>query len=223
MGLGIGFMNIASLIDHTLLKANATERDIKKLCLEAIKFKFASVCINPFYVLLAKRILKDSNVKVCTVIGFPLGATTSDMKAFEAKNAIINGADEIDMVMNIGALKDKKYKFFLNDIGVVRKATAGKILKVILETAYLTKKEKIKACQLSKKASVNFVKTSTGFGPHGAIVKDIRLMRKIVGNNIGVKASGGIKTYSDATKMINAGASRIGTSASVNIIRRVER
>ncbi|OGS45757.1 MAG: deoxyribose-phosphate aldolase [Elusimicrobia bacterium RIFOXYD2_FULL_34_15] len=210
--------NVASLIDHTLLKADATEKDIVRLCLEAKKYKFASVCVNPFYVSFAKKNLKGSNVKVCTVIGFPLGATCSEVKAFEAKEAIKNGADEIDMVMNIGALKDKKFKVFINDIKLVRKAAGKKILKVILETVCLTNEEKVKACLLSKEAHVDFVKTSTGFGPHGATVEDVRLMRKIVGDKIGVKASGGIKTFGDAVKMINAGANRIGTSASVNII-----
>ena len=210
--------NVASLIDHTLLKADATEKDIVRLCLEAKKYKFASVCVNPFYVSFAKKNLKGSNVKVCTVIGFPLGATCSEVKAFEAKEAIKNGADEIDMVMNIGALKDKKFKVFINDIKLVRKAAGKKILKVILETVCLTNEEKVKACLLSKEAHVDFVKTSTGFGPHGATVEDVRLMRKIVGDKIGVKASGGIKTFGDAVKMIKAGANRIGTSASVHII-----
>ncbi|MDD5687031.1 MAG: deoxyribose-phosphate aldolase [Elusimicrobia bacterium] len=211
-------MHIAAFIDHTLLKADATEKDIRKLCVEAKKFNFASVCVNPVYVSLAGKLLVDSSVKVCTVVGFPLGATTSTVKAIEAKDAIKSGADEIDMVLNIGALKSGNYKLVFDDIKAVRKITRGKILKVILETALLEKKEKIKVCLLAKKAGADFVKTSTGFAQSGATVKDILLMRATVGPNMGIKASGGIRTQDDAVKMLNAGATRIGASASVAIV-----
>jgi deoxyribose-phosphate aldolase len=210
---------IASLIDHTLLKANATEEEIIKLCEEAKEYGFASVCVNPVYVNLCKQLLKGTNVKVCTVVGFPLGATTSNVKAFEAKEAVANGADEIDMVINIGALKSGEYQLVLNDIKAVREATRGKILKVIIETAYLTKEEKIKACELAKQAGADFVKTSTGFAPTGATVEDVALIKSVVGPKIGVKASGGIRTLEDALKMVKAGATRIGTSASVAIVK----
>jgi len=210
---------IASLIDHTLLKANATEEEIIKLCEEAKEYGFASVCVNPVYVSLCKQLLKGTNIKVCTVVGFPLGATTSNVKAFEAKEAIANGADEIDMVINIGALKSGNYQLVLDDIKAVREATRGKILKVIIETAYLTKEEKIKACELAKQAEADFVKTSTGFAPTGATVEDVALMKSVVGPKIGVKASGGIRTLEDALKMVKAGATRIGTSASVSIVK----
>jgi deoxyribose-phosphate aldolase len=210
---------IASLIDHTLLKANATKEEIVKLCEEAKEYGFASVCVNPVYVNLCKQLLKGTNVKVCTVVGFPLGATTSNVKAFEAKEAVANGADEIDMVINIGALKSGNYQLVLDDIKAVREATRGKILKVIIETAYLTKEEKIKACELAKQAGADFVKASTGFAPAGATVEDIALMKSVVGLKIGVKASGGIRTLEDALKMVKAGATRIGTSASVAIVK----
>ncbi len=209
---------IAPMIDHTLLKASATQEEIGKLCEEARKYGFASVCINPAYVALSSRLLAGSSVKVCTVIGFPLGATTSTAKVIEARDAIANGADEIDMVINVGAIKSGNYAFVLEDIKAVREATRGKILKVILETTYLTKEEKIKACQLSKQAGADFVKTSTGFGPSGATVEDIQLMRETVGPLMGVKASGGVRTQDDARKMVAAGATRIGASASVAIV-----
>ena len=208
----------APLIDHTLLKANATQEEIGKLCEEAKKFGFASVCVNPAYVSLCSQLLRGSGVKVCTVIGFPLGATTPTVKALEARDAIANGADEIDMVINIGALKSGNYQLVLDDIKAVREATRGKILKVILETAYLSREEKIKACELAKQAGADFVKTSTGFGPSGATVEDVRLMREVVGPAMGVKASGGIRSTEDAQKMVAAGATRIGASASVAIV-----
>ncbi|MBN1385085.1 MAG: deoxyribose-phosphate aldolase [Elusimicrobia bacterium] len=210
--------NIASVIDHTILKAGVTREEIGKLCEEAKRFSFASVCVNPMYVTLSKKLLAGSPVKVCTVVGFPLGANTSAVKAIEAKDAIVNGADEIDMVINISALKNGDFQLVLDDIKAVRKATHGKMLKVILETAYLSKEEKVKACQLAKEADADFVKTSTGFGPAGATVKDVQLMREIVGKRMGVKASGGIKTQENARKMIAAGATRIGASASVAIV-----
>ena len=209
---------LAPYIDHTLLKANATLADIKKLCDEAIKYHFASVCINPFYVSLASGIVKGSGVKVCTVIGFPLGSNTSLTKVVEARDAIAAGADEIDMVINIPALKSGDDTTVLQDIKAIRKATEGKVLKVIIETTYLTDDEKVKACMMAKEAQADFVKTSTGFGPSGATVEDIRLMRKTVGDDMGVKASGGIRDYKTAADMVMAGATRIGASASVSIV-----
>ncbi|MEW6012656.1 MAG: deoxyribose-phosphate aldolase [Elusimicrobiales bacterium] len=208
----------ASMIDHTLLKANATQEEIGKLCQEARQYNFASVCVNPAYVSLASRLLKGSNVKVCTVIGFPLGSTTPTVKAIEARDAIAAGADEIDMVINIGALKSGNDQLVLEDIKAVREATRGKILKVIIETAYLTRDEKIRACKMSKEAGADFVKTSTGFGPHGATVEDVKLMREVVGPDMGVKASGGIRDSKTASEMVKAGATRLGTSASVAIV-----
>lgn len=209
---------IASLIDHTLLKPNATRNDIIKLCDEAKKYQFWSVCVNPCFVKFSKELLKETNVKICTVVGFPLGATTTSVKVYESKDAINNGADEIDMVININAVKSKEYNFVFDDIFAVREATKNKILKVIIETAYLTKDEKIKVCELAKEANVDFVKTSTGFAPYGATVEDVALMKSIVGEKIGVKASGGIRTLKDVILMIEAGANRIGTSSSVDII-----
>ena len=210
--------SIAGMIDHTLLKANATGEDIGKLCEDARKYCFASVCVNPAFVPLASRLLRGSGVKVCTVIGFPLGANTPTVKAIEARDAIENGADEIDMVINIGALKSGNDQLALDDIKAVRAATCGKILKVILETSYLSKEEKIRACIFSKDAKADFVKTSTGFGSGGATVEDIALMRETVGLEMGVKASGGIKNAGVAQAMIKAGATRLGTSASIAIV-----
>ncbi|MGL5641929.1 MAG: deoxyribose-phosphate aldolase, partial [Paraclostridium sp.] len=183
--------NIAKMIDHTVLKAVATTEDIKKLCKEAKEYNFFSVCINPANIELAKKELEGSEVKVCTVIGFPLGANTSEVKAFETKDAIAKGADEVDMVINIGALKDKNYDYVLNDIkAVVDTANKNALVKVIIETCYLTDEEKKIACELSVKAGTDFVKTSTGFGTGGSTPEDIKLMREVVGPNIGVKASG---------------------------------
>jgi len=211
---------IASMIDHTLLKPDATEKEIRKLCEEAAQYKFASVCVNPAYVPLAAKLLKGTGVKVCTVIGFPLGATTSTTKAIETRDAIANGADEIDMVINVGALKSGDDETVRKDIQAVVDAAKGRaIVKVILETALLTKEEKIKGCLLAKMAGADFVKTSTGFGPGGATVEDVALMRKTVGPEMGVKASGGIRTYEAAKAMIEAGATRIGASASVAIAK----
>lgn len=210
--------SIAEMIDHTLLKANATQEEIGKLCEEAKKYKFASVCVNPAYVSLAKNLVKGSSVKVCTVVGFPLGSSTPTVKAIEARDAIAAGADEIDMVINIGALKSGNDALVLDDIKAVREATRGKILKVIIETAYLTKEEKIRACVLAKQAGADFVKTSTGFGPGGATVEDVLLIREVVGPEMGVKASGGIRDCKTAKSMIKAGATRLGTSASVAIV-----
>lgn len=209
---------IASMIDHTLLKANATVGEIEKLCKEAIEYSFASVCVNPAYVSVASKLLKDSSVKVCTVIGFPLGANTSIVKAMEAVDAIANGAQEIDMVINIGALKSGNDALVLDDIKAVRKVTNGKALKVIIETAYLNQEEKIKACKISMEAKADFVKTSTGFAPTGATVEDVKLMRKVVGKEMGVKASGGIRDARIAQEMVKAGATRLGTSSGIAIV-----
>ena len=201
--------SIAGMIDHTLLKANATQEEIGKLCEEARKYRFASVCVNPGYVALSSRLLRGSNVMVCTVIGFPLGSTTPTVKAIEARDAMANGADEIDMVINIGALKSGNDQLVLDDIKAVREATRGKCLKVILETSYLTKEEKVRACKMSKLAQADFVKTSTGFGSGGATPEDVALMRETVGPEMGVKASGGIKNAEVAAAMIKAGATRL--------------
>jgi deoxyribose-phosphate aldolase len=215
---GSGASSIAGMIDHTLLKANATQEEIGKLCEEARKYKFASVCVNPGYVAMSSRLLRGSGVMVCTVIGFPLGSTTPTVKAIEARDAIANGADEIDMVINIGALKSGNDALVLDDIRAVREATRGKCLKVIIETSYLTKEEKVRACRMSKQAQADFVKTSTGFGSGGATVEDIALMRETVGPEMGVKASGGIKDAKAAEDLIKAGATRLGTSASIAIV-----
>lgn len=212
--------NIANMIDHTILKAVATKEDVKKLCNEAKEYNFFSVCINPANIEFAKKELEGSSVKVCTVIGFPLGANTSEVKAFETKDVIKKGADEVDMVINIGALKDKDYDYVLNDIkAVVDAANKEALVKVIIETCYLTDDEKKIACELSVKAGADFVKTSTGFGTGGSTPEDIKLMREVVGPNIGVKASGGVRNQEDAKAVIKAGCSRIGASASVAITK----
>lgn len=205
-------------IDHTILKAVATKEDILKLCNEAYKNDFASVCINPCYVELARELLKGSDVKVCTVIGFPLGANSKEVKAFETTQAIADGADEVDMVINIGAAKAHDYDTVYEDIKAVVTAANGVLTKVIIETCYLTDEEKVKCCELAKQAGADFVKTSTGFGTGGATVEDVSLMRKTVGDIMGVKASGGVKTKEDMDKMIVAGATRIGTSNGITIM-----
>ena len=212
--------NVAGLIDHTLLKADATKEQIKVLCEEAREYKFASVCVNPTWVKYASELLEGSEVKVCTVIGFPLGASTPETKAFETKDAISNGAHEVDMVINIGALKDKDDELVERDIRAVVAAATGKALsKVIIETSLLSEEEKVRACEIAVKAGTDFVKTSTGFSTGGATVEDVALMRKTVGPNIGVKASGGVRNTADAEKIIEAGASRIGASAGVSIVK----
>jgi deoxyribose-phosphate aldolase len=212
--------NIAAMIDHTLLKAEATKEQVETLCKEAIEHKFFSVCVNPTWVNTSKELVKGSSVKVCTVIGFPLGASTPETKAFETKNAIDNGADEVDMVINIGALKDKNDSLVEKDIRAVVEAAKGKALtKVIIETSLLTREEKIRACELSVKAGADYVKTSTGFSTGGATIEDIELMRKTVGPTIGVKASGGVRNTEDTQNMIKAGATRIGASAGVSILK----
>jgi len=212
-------MEFKNLIDHTLLRADASKAEVTKLIEEAKEYTFASVCLNPTWVSYAAELLKESSVKVCTVIGFPLGANTPETKAFETKNAIENGAGEVDMVINIGALKDKNDELVEKDIRAVVEAAKGKALvKVIIETCLLTEEEKIRACELSVKAGVDFVKTSTGFSTGGATVEDVALMRKVVGENVGVKASGGVRSLEDMKNVVAAGANRIGTSSGVKLV-----
>ena len=212
-------MDIAKYIDHTILKPEATVEDVKKLCREAKEYNFASVCVNGCYAKLVSTELLGTDVKTCVVVGFPLGAMTKEAKAFETTQAIENGATEIDMVINVGSLKDKNYELLKEDIEAVVNAAKGKaIVKVIIETCLLTDEEKVKACEISKEAKADFVKTSTGFGAAGATKEDIALMRKTVGPDLGVKASGGVRDYKTAMDMINAGASRIGASASIAIV-----
>jgi deoxyribose-phosphate aldolase len=211
---------LSSLIDHTLLKPDATRDEVELLCREAAKFCFASVCVNPNWVPLCREILRGSGVKVCTVVGFPLGAHLPDIKAYEARRAVEQGAEEVDMVINIGALKSRDYALVEQDIrGVVQAVGKDTIVKVILETTLLTRDEKIMACSLSKAAGADYVKTSTGFAGGGATVEDVQLMRETVGPEIGVKASGGIRTQEDAKAMVAAGATRLGASAGVKIVR----
>ncbi|MEK5487541.1 deoxyribose-phosphate aldolase [Lysinibacillus sp. FSL M8-0355] len=211
--------NFARMIDHTLLKAEATKEQIEKLCAEAKQFNFASVCVNPTWVKRSSELLQGSDVLVCTVIGFPLGANTPAVKAFEAKDAIANGAKEVDMVINIGALKDKNYEHVQADIAAVVEAAKGSALvKVIIEACLLTDEEKVKACELAVAAGADYVKTSTGFSTGGATAEDIVLMRKTVGPELGVKASGGVRSLEDMKKMVEAGATRIGASSGVAIM-----
>jgi deoxyribose-phosphate aldolase len=213
----------AAYIDHTLLKADATKEEIIQLCEEAKTYSFASVCVNPAWVNTAAEVLKGSSVKVCTVIGFPLGASTSAVKAFETKDAIENGAGEIDMVINIGALRSGDDELVKNDIAAVVESAKGKaIVKVIIETSLLTEQEKRKACELSRAAGADFVKTSTGFSTGGATEADVKLMRAVVGPEMGVKASGGVRSFDDMKKMIDAGATRIGASSGVQIMQGLE-
>lgn len=213
-------MNINKLIDHTALKPNTNKESILKLIAEAKNYDFASVCVNPCWVELAHQELKNTDVKVCTVIGFPLGANTTEVKVFETKDAIEKGAQEIDMVINIAMLKDKEYDYVENEIHQIVEAAKDKaIVKVIIETCLLTDEEKIKACELSQKAGADFVKTSTGFSTGGATVHDIALMRKTVGAEMGVKASGGVHTHEEALAMVEAGATRIGASAGVKLLK----
>jgi len=215
---------VSHMIDHTLLKPDATQDQVAQLCYEAKKHAFASVCVNPSYVKLCADLLKDTDVLVCTVIGFPLGATSTESKAFEAQKAVRDGATEVDMVINVGGLKSRDYELVERDIAAVARAVhaGGAILKVIIEAALLTDEEKVAACQLARVAGADFVKTSTGFGPGGATAEDVALMRRVVGSGMGVKASGGIRTYADVKKMIAAGASRIGASASVKIAQEAD-
>jgi deoxyribose-phosphate aldolase len=212
---------LSHMIDHTILKPEATQDQIAQLCFEARKHGFASVCVNPTNVKLCASLLQGTDVDVCTVVGFPLGATPTDVKVFETQQAVREGATEVDMVINVGALKSRDYELVRDDIASIARAchAGNAILKVIIEAALLTDEEKVIACQLSKVAGADFVKTSTGFGPGGATVEDVALMRRVVGPSIGVKAAGGIKTFEDAQRMIAAGASRLGASASVKIVQ----
>lgn len=208
----------AKLIDHTLLKAYATREDILKLCNEAYKYNFKSVCVNPCNVALAKELLGGSDVLICTVIGFPLGANTSEVKAFETTKAIADGADEVDMVINIGAAKEHNFEAVYQDILAVVDAAQGVLVKVILETCYLTDEEIVECSRMALKAGADFVKTSTGFGTGGATEGAVKLMRETVGEDMGVKASGGIHSKKDYDTMVAAGASRIGTSSGIDIM-----
>lgn len=211
-------MNIASYIDHTVLAANAQQEKIEKLCEEAKQWKFASVCVNTCWTKLCAEKLKDTGVNVCVVVGFPLGAMCTKAKAFEAKCAVEDGATEVDMVINVGWLKDHKFDLVEEDIRQVKQACGDKHLKVIIETCLLTEEEKVMACELSVKAGADFVKTSTGFSTAGAKAEDVALMRRTVGDKVGVKAAGGIRTYEDAMKMVEAGANRLGCSAGIAIV-----
>lgn len=211
-------MKLNKYIDHTLLKPDASQEQIETLIEEAKKYDFASVCVNPTWVSFAAQALKGTDVKVCTVIGFPLGANTPELKAFETSDAIQNGANEIDMVINIGSLKSQNFDLVEKDIRAVVEAAKGTLVKVIIETCLLTDDEKVKACQIAQKAGADFVKTSTGFSTGGATVADVALMRKTVGPDMGVKASGGARSYEDALAFIKAGATRIGASSGVAIM-----
>lgn len=206
------------LFDHTILKADATRKDVKRVCDEAMAYSFCSVCVNSYYVPYVANLLHGSDVKICSVVGFPLGAMSTRAKALEAKIAVMDGADEIDMVINVGALKDRDYSVVLEDIKAVKEACGEHILKVIIETCLLTDDEKVKACELAKEAGADFVKTSTGFSSAGANVEDVRLMRETVGPDMGVKASGGIHDKEFAKELVDAGANRLGTSATIDIV-----
>lgn len=206
------------LFDHTILKADATRKDVKRVCDEAMAYSFCSVCVNSYYVPYVANLLHGSDVKICSVVGFPLGAMSTRAKALEAKIAVMDGADEIDMVINIGALKDRDYSVVLEDIKAVKEACEDKTLKVIIETCLLNDVEKVKACELAKEAGADFVKTSTGFSTGGAKVEDVKLMRATVGPDVGVKASGGIHDNEFAKELVDAGANRLGTSATIQIV-----
>ncbi len=213
---------LAKYFDHTILKPSATAAEVKIICEEAIECGFFSVCVNPVHVKTVKTLLAGTEIKVCSVVGFPLGAHTSFIKAMETEQAISDGADEIDMVINVGALKDKKFDFVKNDIQGVVKAAGGKVVKVIIETCLLEDSEIVEACNLARKADAHFVKTSTGFAGGGATAADVALMRKTVGSDLQIKASGGIKTLEDTKQMIDAGADRIGASAGVAIMKELQ-
>lgn len=213
---------LASYIDHTLLKPDASIADIKKICQEAAEYSFASVCINPYYIKAAKSFLENTGVKTCTVVGFPLGATTIEVKLYEAEQAIKNGADEIDMVINIGALKENNFDYTAEEIKKMSNVCNGKaLLKIIIETCLLEKEQIVASCRIAASAGANYVKTSTGFSLSGATISDVKLMKETVGDLIGIKASGGIKDLKTMLMMIEAGATRIGTSSSVKIINEI--
>lgn len=209
---------LASIIDHTILKPDAARETVIEYCRQAVEYGFASVCINPCFVKLAADQLKNTSVKVCTVIGFPLGAGSTEAKAYEAAVAVAQGAHEVDIVINIGALKEGNLEYVEQDIRQVVKASENALVKVIIETCYLTDEEKVIACRLAKNAGAHFVKTSTGFGSAGATAADVALMRETVGNDMGVKAAGGIRSFKDAAAMVEAGANRLGTSSGIKII-----
>ena len=213
-------MEINKYIDHTVLKATTTPKDIEKLCNEAKEYKFYSVCVNGCYVPLCKKLLVNTDVKVAAVIGFPLGAMSTEAKVYEAKKCIEDGANEIDMVINVGMLKAKEYDYVREEIRQIKEAIGTNVLKVIIETCYLTDDEKVKACELAVEAKADFVKTSTGFGTNGATFEDVALMKKTVGNRAKVKASGGVKTYETAAKYIELGAERLGTSSGIPIMNK---
>lgn len=215
--------SVSSLIDHTLLKAEATEGDVRRLCEEAAHFGFAAVCVNPFWVHAAAELLRGTSVRVCTVVGFPLGANNPEVKLAEARAALTEGAAELDVVLNVGALRSGFYEIVREEIAVLAGAAheGGAILKVILETCLLTREEKVTACRLAVEARADFVKTSTGFSTGGATAEDVRLMRETVGDGLGVKASGGVRTWEALQEMVRAGATRIGTSSGVNILREI--
>ncbi|MGL4972349.1 MAG: deoxyribose-phosphate aldolase [Culicoidibacterales bacterium] len=212
-------MQLNKLIDHTILKPETVQSQVEIICEEALAYDFASVCINPTWVKLASTLLAESDVKVCTVIGFPLGANTPEVKAFETKDAISNGAQEIDMVINIGAAKAGNWELVERDIRAVVEAANGTLVKVIIETCLLTDEEKVQACLASVAAGADYVKTSTGFSTGGATIADVQLMRETVGPDIGVKASGGVRSYEDMEAMVSAGATRIGTSSGVLLMQ----
>ena len=212
-------MGLNKYIDHTILKATASSADVQKLCEEAIEHEFYSVCVNGCYVADAKQLLQGTDVKVAAVVGFPLGAMTTAAKVFEAKEAIENGASEIDMVINVAKLKDGEFEYVENEIRQIKEAIGDNVLKVIIETCYLTDEEKVKACELSLAAKADFVKTSTGFGTDGATYEDVKLMKSVVGDNAKVKASGGVRDKETAQKYINLGAERLGTSSGIDIVK----
>ena len=212
-------MGLNKYIDHTILKATASNADVQKLCAEAIEHKFYSVCVNGCYVADAKHLLQGTDVKVAAVVGFPLGAMTTAAKVFEAKEAVENGASEIDMVINVAKLKDGEFEYVENEIRQIKEAIGDNVLKVIIETCYLTDEEKVKACELSLVAKADFVKTSTGFGTGGATYEDVKLMKSVVGDNAKVKASGGVRDKETAQKYVDLGAERLGTSSGIDIIK----
>ena len=212
-------MGLNKYIDHTILKATASNADVQKLCAEAIEHKFYSVCVNGCYVADAKHLLQGTDVKVAAVVGFPLGAMTTAAKVFEAKEAVENGASEIDMVINVAKLKDGEFDYVENEIRQIKEAIRDNVLKVIIETCYLTDEEKVKACELSLVAKADFVKTSTGFGTDGATYEDVKLMKSVVGDNAKVKASGGVRDKETAQKYVDLGAERLGTSSGIEIVK----
>lgn len=212
-------MGLNKYIDHTILKATASNSDVQKLCEEAIEHEFYSVCVNGCYVADAKQLLQGTDVKVAAVVGFPLGAMTTAAKVFEAKEAVENGASEIDMVINVAKLKDGEFEYVENEIRQIKEAIRDNVLKVIIETCYLTDEEKVKACELSLVAKADFVKTSTGFGTGGATYEDVKLMKSVVGDNAKVKASGGVRDKETAEKYVELGAERLGTSSGIDIVK----